>query len=192
MVGFLWTYAIGDGFFCRAYVNWHGFFPKACTFWHGLGLAWLMPFGMCKVNIANMTLFKLYLDLKIQMAFRNWNHVLCFSRNWGEIEPSFAAKNAVGLQDLVSTKQNWGRGRSALTISQLTTNHRCVQHFGRLFRLLRQPGARAHGSLRQFSISACVQLTKKDFKTQADKPKKRENLQMKRRNFKSWSGPLLN
>ena len=40
-------------------------------FWDGFRLAWLMPFGMLKINIANMTLFKLYLDLKIQMAFRN-------------------------------------------------------------------------------------------------------------------------
>ena len=34
-------------------------------FWHGFGLAWLMPFGMGKVNIANMTLFMLQPNLGI-------------------------------------------------------------------------------------------------------------------------------
>ena len=55
--------------------------------------------------------------------------------------------------------------------------------------MYRQPWARAHRSLLHFSIfglsALTLQLTKKVFKTQADKPKKRENLQMKRRNSKS-------
>ena len=58
---------IWHGFFCRAYAYWHGFFPRTCACWYGFWLAWLMPFGMGKVNIANI-LFKLH----------HPNHVLCF------------------------------------------------------------------------------------------------------------------
>ena len=76
MVGFLWIYAIWYGFFCRAYAYWHE--PRACAFWHGFRLTWLMPFGMVKVNIANMTLFKLYQGLGIQKVFPHWHHVFCF------------------------------------------------------------------------------------------------------------------
>ena len=47
------------------------------------------------------------------------------------------------------------------------------------------PGRGPTGVYFTFRFSACLQLTKKVFKTQADKPKKRENLQMKRRNSKS-------
>ena len=54
-----------------------------------------------------------------------------------ELEPSFAAKKAVGLQDLVSTKQNRGRRRSAFTISPLTTSLRCLRLLWSLSRLLR-------------------------------------------------------
>ena len=32
---------------------------SAFAYWHGFGLALLTPFGMDKVNIVNMTLFKL-------------------------------------------------------------------------------------------------------------------------------------
>ena len=32
---------------------------QSLSLWHGFGLAWLMPFGMGKVNIAQMTLYEL-------------------------------------------------------------------------------------------------------------------------------------
>ena len=34
-----------------------GMVSRACAYWHGFGLASLMPFGMGKVNIANITLY---------------------------------------------------------------------------------------------------------------------------------------
>ena len=47
------------------------------------------------------------------------------------------------------------------------------------------PGRGPTGVYFNFRFLVCLQLTKKVFKTQADKPKKRENLRMKRQNSKS-------
>jgi hypothetical protein len=50
-----------------------------------------------------------------------------------EILPSFAANNAVGLLDLVSTKRLWRRQKSACTISQLIRNLHCLRRHHRRF-----------------------------------------------------------
>ena len=56
-----------------------------------------------------------------------------FHAGGSELEPSFATKNAVCLQDLNSTKQNWGLWRSAITISPLTSSLRCLYSFATCF-----------------------------------------------------------
>ena len=67
-----------------------------------------MPFGMGKVNIANMTLFKLYQGLGIQKVFQTDTMFCSFHERRSKLEPSFAAKNTVELPDLVNRKQNQG------------------------------------------------------------------------------------
>ena len=62
---------------------------------------------------------------------------LTFHAAGSEILPSFAANNAVGLLDLVSTKRLWRRQKSACTISQLIRNLHCLRrHHRRFCRLL--------------------------------------------------------
>ena len=56
LVGFLWTFAIWHGFFVKLMPMGMGS-PELVLFWHGFWLAWLMPGGMGKVNILNMTLY---------------------------------------------------------------------------------------------------------------------------------------
>ena len=61
--GYPWARAIWHGFFCRAYAIWDGFFLELVPIGMGSGwprgLACALPFGMGKVNIASMTVYKL-------------------------------------------------------------------------------------------------------------------------------------
>ena len=66
---------IGMGSFAELMIFGMGSFQSLCLLaanssWHGFELASLMPFGMGKVNIANMTLYKLQ-GLEVPNVFRS-------------------------------------------------------------------------------------------------------------------------
>ena len=91
------------------------------------------------------------------------------------------AASAASWRASVTRTQSWTRSKSGCE----AINHGPRRRPSSTWVASASPGRGHTGVYFNFRFSVCLQLTKKVFKTQAEKPKKRENLQMKRRNSKS-------
>ena len=112
------------------------------------------------------------IDAFTKNRFVNQQRKTCFGLKFGVIAPSSAACILI-FRSLVV-----GHSHRPKQDSQADSDRKWPYVPARIGRP-GQPRARAHRSLLHFSIFGLSATDNKVFKTQADKPKKRENLQMK-------------